>query len=88
MIGLLTEHVGLYENLSAHDNLGFLRTLLQTRRAEEEGEVECLLKLLELCDKKDVAAGIILEGYETEASDCEALTHGPEVLFLNEPTSA
>ena len=87
MIGLLTENVGLYEELSAYDNLDFYGRYYKLAEQRRKDRIEYLLKLLELWEKKDAAAGTFSKGMKQKLAIARALIHDPEVLFLDEPTA-
>jgi len=87
MIGLLTENVGLYEELSAYDNLDFYGRFYKLDKQKRNERIEYLLKLLGLWDKKDAAAGTFSKGMKQKLAIARALIHDPEVLFLDEPTA-
>jgi ABC-2 type transport system ATP-binding protein len=87
MIGLLTEHVGLYEELSAYDNLDFYGRFYKLGEQKRKERIEYLLKMLGLWDKKDAAAGTFSKGMKQKLAIARALIHDPEVLFLDEPTA-
>lgn len=87
MIGLLTENVGLYEELSAYDNLDFYGRFYKLGVQNRKDRIEYLLKMLGLWDKKDAAAGTFSKGMKQKLAIARALIHDPEVLFLDEPTA-
>jgi ABC-2 type transport system ATP-binding protein len=87
MIGLLTENVGLYEELSAYDNLDFYGRFYKLGEQKRKERIEYLLKMLELWDKRDAAAGTFSKGMKQKLAIARALVHDPEVLFLDEPTA-
>jgi len=87
MIGLLTENVGLYEELSAYDNLDFYGRFYKIGEQKRKERIEYLLKLLELWDRRDAAAGTFSKGMKQKLAIARALINDPEVLFLDEPTA-
>ncbi len=87
MVGLLTENVGLYEELSAYDNLDFYGRFYKLGEQRRKERIEYLLRMLGLWEKKDVAAGTFSKGMKQKLAIARALIHDPEVLFLDEPTA-
>ncbi|HEV2226662.1 MAG TPA: ABC transporter ATP-binding protein [Nitrososphaerales archaeon] len=88
MVGLLTENVGLYEELSAYDNLDFYGRFYKLGEQKRKDRIEYLLKLLGLWDKKDAAAGTFSKGMKQKLAIARALIHDPAILFLDEPTAS
>ncbi len=87
MVGLLTENVGLYEELSAYDNLDFYGRFYKLDSQKRKEQIERLLKMLGLWEKRDKGAGTFSKGMKQKLAIARALIHDPQVLFLDEPTS-
>ena len=88
MVGLLTENVGLYEELSAYDNLDFYGRFYRLDVQKRKEQIEYLLKMLGLWEKRNVAAGTFSKGMKQKLAIARALIHDPQVLFLDEPTAS
>jgi len=86
MIGLVPDNVGLYNELSAYDNLDFYGKLYECPEKLRKENIEHFLKMLGLWEKKDVAAGTLSKGMKQKLAIARALIHEPKVLFMDEPT--
>ncbi len=86
-VGLLTEQPGLYDRLTAEENLAFFAQLYGVPRAEGERRIRRLLGLLGLWDSRDSRAGGLSKGMRQKVAIARALIHEPDVIFLDEPTS-
>lgn len=84
-IGLLTESPGLYERLTAWQNLMIFARLYGV--ANPAGQVEKYLKLLDLWERRGEQTGGFSKGMKQKVAIARALLHEPELLFLDEPTS-
>jgi ABC-2 type transport system ATP-binding protein len=87
MIGLVPDNVGLYESLSAYDNLDFYGKLYDCTEAQRKENIQRTLKMLGLWEKKDVSAGTFSKGMKQKLAIARSLIHDPKVLFMDEPTA-
>ena len=85
LVGILTEHPGLYEKLSAWHNLKFYADLYDLPHAE--AQIEKYLRLLGLWERRFDPVGTFSKGMKQKLAIARALLHEPKVLFLDEPTS-
>ena len=87
IIGLLPENMGLYDDLSAYDNLDFYGKLYECTESQRKENIEHFLKMLGLWDKRDLMAGTFSKGMKQKLAIARALIHDPQILFLDEPTA-
>jgi ABC-2 type transport system ATP-binding protein len=87
LIGLVPDNVGLYEDLSAYDNLDFYGKLYGCTEAQRKENIERFLTMLGLWEKRDAVAGTFSKGMKQKLAIARALIHEPELLFMDEPTA-
>ena len=87
MIGLVPDNVGLYDELSAYENLDFYGKLYECSEAQRRGNIQRFLTMLGLWEKRDDAAGTFSKGMRQKLAIARALIHDPRVLFMDEPTA-
>ena len=85
--GALLEHHGLYERLSAYDNLYFYARVARLPRADARARVRELLERFGLWDRREDAAGTWSRGMKQKLAIARALVHQPQLVFLDEPTA-
>jgi ABC-2 type transport system ATP-binding protein len=86
MIGLVPDNVGVYEDLSAFENLDFYGKLYECPEGRRKENIERFLKMLGLWDRKDTRAGSFSKGMKQKLALARALVHEPKILFMDEPT--
>jgi len=87
MIGLVPDNVGLYEDLTAFENLDFYGKLYEYLKGRRRENIECFLKMLDIWDRKDAPAGSFSNGMKQKLALARALVHEPKILFMDEPTA-
>ncbi len=87
MIGLVPDNVGLYNDLSAFENLDFYGKLYESPEGRRRENIERFLKMLGLWERKNARAGSFSKGMQQKLALARALVHEPKILFMDEPTA-
>ncbi|HWQ46742.1 MAG TPA: ABC transporter ATP-binding protein [Longilinea sp.] len=85
--GALLEHTGLYERLSAIDNLEFYGRVWRLNKVERAARIQELLQSMGLWDRRGDTVSTWSRGMKQKLAIARALLHKPALLFLDEPTA-
>jgi ABC-2 type transport system ATP-binding protein len=87
-IGYMTQRFSLYEDLSVEENLQFLAAVQGLPVRETQTRVAEVLGEYRLHERRRQLAGTLSGGQRQRLALAGAVLHKPEMLFLDEPTSA
>jgi ABC-2 type transport system ATP-binding protein len=86
-VGAVLEHTGVYEQLTAEENLEFYGRVWRLPTAERRTRIRDLLTAMSLWDRRRDTAGTWSRGMQQRLALARALLHRPALLFLDEPTA-
>ncbi|MBJ7553864.1 ABC transporter ATP-binding protein [Marinomonas spartinae] len=87
-IGYMTQKFSLYDNLTVRENLNFVGAIYGFSGRRKKARIEELLSLYDLEQQAKQFAGSMSGGQKQRLALACATLHSPELLFLDEPTSA
>ena len=87
-IGYMTQKFSLFEDLTVRENLEFMATVQDLPRTAAKRRVAALLDAYRFGDRQRQLAGTLSGGQKQRLALACAVVHAPELLFLDEPTSA
>lgn len=87
-IGYMTQKFSLFEDLTVRENLQFMATVQDLPGRAAHARVDELLHAYRFTDRANQLAGTMSGGQKQRLALACAVVHRPELLFLDEPTSA
>src|SRR5215469_938034 len=85
--GALLEFSGLYERLTAEDNLDFYGRVWHLSASERQARIKELLTHVGLYDRRTERVGTWSRGMKQKLAITRVLLHRPPLIFLDEPTA-
>jgi sodium transport system ATP-binding protein len=86
-IGVLTHSAGVYQHLTARENITYYGALHGLSRADRESRADELIELLEMKDFASRHAKKFSQGQKMKTALARALIHRPRNVLLDEPTN-
>jgi len=85
--GALLEHSGVYEQLSAEDNLEFYGRIWRMPATERQARIKELLSHMGVWERRKESVGTWSKGMKQKLALARAMLHRPPLVFLDEPTA-
>src|SRR5712692_2717102 len=85
--GALLEFAGLYERMSAQDNLDLYGRIYRMPAPDRQARIKELLTHLDLWERRRDLVGTWSRGMKQKLAVARALLHHPPLVFLDEPTA-
>ena len=86
-IGVLPHATGLYDRLSARENIRYFGELHGMERDPLEARIDSLVELLDMSEFSDRRVGGFSQGQRIKVALARAIVHDPKNVLLDEPTN-
>jgi len=87
-IGYMTQRFSLYDDLTVLENLRFMGDIYRLDRQRRNERIDGVLQRFELAERSGQLAGTMSGGERQRLALSAVTLHEPDLLFLDEPTSA
>ena len=87
-IGYMTQKFSLFGDMTVRENLKFIAEIYSYPAADRKSRVDELLEKYDLIPQRNQLAGTLSGGQKQRLALACAVLHHPELLLLDEPTSA
>jgi len=86
-IGVLPHATGLYDRLTARENIRYFGELHGMERDPLEARIDSLVELLDMSEFSDRRVGGFSQGQRIKVALARAIVHDPKNVLLDEPTN-
>lgn len=85
-IGYMSQRFSLYPDLTVRENIRLFGGIYGLKDKEIQEKTDMMLSMLGMSEEKDRYTSELPLGWKQRLSFCIALVHGPQIVFLDEPT--